>query len=106
MSSLISFFGSGLFFTPFIYVIFYLLIDKYFNKYIAVKYILIIFTIFFGFLLIIFAYKTQPDFRVLMPSRGGAKNYVSASIFLVIVGAAIMALPLYGRYIKFSNSND
>ncbi len=56
--------------------------------------------------MIIYACTASPDSMVLMPSRGGTKNYVSSSIFLGIVGAALILLPLYSKHIKFSNTND
>jgi hypothetical protein len=59
-----------------------------------------------GLFIIIYACTAPLDFTVLMPSRGAAKNYVPASLFLVIIGVATMALPLYSKYIKFSNRSD
>lgn len=98
--------GSALFFTPFIYVPLYLYIERNFSHHALVQNMLKIFTVLGGLFMIIYACTTPLDFMVLMPSRGGAKNYVPASIFLVIVGVAIMTLPLYSKYIKFSNRND
>lgn len=106
MHSLATLFGSGLFFTPFIYVFLYLLIERNFSHYTLVQYMLKIFTVLGGLSMIIYACTASLDLSVLMPSRGGAKNYVPASIYLVIVGVAIMTLPLYSKYIKFSNRND
>lgn len=106
MSSLVSFFKSSIFFTPFIYIALYLLIERNFSHYSLIQYVLKIFTVLGGLLLIIYACTAQLDCTVLMPSRGGAKNYIAASLFLVIVGIATMALPLYSKYIRFSNSND
>ncbi|ACN13474.1 ABC-type transporter, substrate-binding protein [Desulforapulum autotrophicum HRM2] len=108
MTSLASLFDSDIiFFTPFIYVFFYLFMEKNFNQHPVVKNLLKIFTVFFGIFMIIYTCTTPPDFMVLMPSRGGwSKSYLSASIFLIIVGAATMALPLYSKYIKFSNRNE
>ncbi len=59
-----------------------------------------------GLFIIIYACTTPLDFTVLMPSRGGAKNYIAAPLFLVIVGVATIGLQFYSRYIKFSNRND
>lgn len=106
MSSLASLFGSSLFFIPFIYVPLYLFIERSFSHYTLVQYILKLFTVLGGLFIIIYACTVPLDFTVLMPSRGGAKNYVPASLFLVIVGVATMALPFYSKYIKFSNRND
>ncbi len=108
MTSLAPLFDSDiLFFTPFIYVFFYLFIERNFNQHSVVQSLLKICTVFFGIFMIIYACTAPPDFMVLLPSRGGwSKSYVSASIFLVIVGAATLALPLYSKYIKFSNRND
>lgn len=106
MCSLASLFGSSLFFTPFIYIPLYLFIERNFSHYTLVQYILKIFTVLGGIFIIIYACTAPLDFTVLMPSRGGAKNYVPASLFLVIVGVATIALPFYSKYIKFSNKND
>lgn len=106
MSNLASLFGSSLFFTAFIYVPFYLFIERNFSHYTLVQTILKIFTVLGGLFIIIYGCTAPLDFTVLMPSRGGAKNYVPASIFLVIVGVATMTLPFYSKYIKFSNRND
>ena len=56
--------------------------------------------------MMVYAFTTSADSVVLMPSRGGAKNYIPASVFLVIVGIATMALPLFSKYIKFSNAEE
>jgi amino acid permease len=106
MRDLASLFGSGLFFIPFIYVPFYLYIERGFSHHALVQNMLKIFTMLGGLFLIIYACTIPMDFTVLMPSRGAAKNYVPTSIFLVIVGIATMALPFYSKYIKFSNSNE
>ena len=99
-------FGSGLFFTPFIYIPLYLYIERNFSHHALVQYMLKIFTVLGGLFMIIYACTAPLDFTVLMPSRGAAKNYVPASLFLVIIGVATMALPLYSKYIKFSNRSD
>lgn len=91
------------FFTPFIYVFFYILVEKKYNKYPVVQSILTIISTIFGIIAIIYAVTIPSDILVLLPSRGGSKSYVSASIFLAIVGIAIATLPLYGKYIKLSN---
>jgi hypothetical protein len=106
MCSLASLFGSSLFFTPFIYILLYLFMERNFSHYTLVQYILKIFTVLGGLFIIIYACTAPLDLTVLMPSRGVAKNYVPASLFLVIVGVATMALPFYSKYIKFSNRND
>ena len=59
-----------------------------------------------GLVTIIYAFTAPLEFSVLMPGRPGMKNHVPASIFLVIIGAATMTLPLYSKYIKFSNKID
>ncbi len=106
MSSLALFFGSSFFFIPFIYFPLYLFIERKFSHHVMLQYMLKIFTVLGGLFIIIYACTAPLDFTVLMPARGGTKNYVPASIFLVIVGAATMALPLYSKYIKFSNRTD
>ena len=106
MHDLASLFGSGLFFIPFIYVLLYLYIERSFSNHTQVKNILKIFTVLGGLALIIYACTIPTDLTVLMPSRGTSKNYVPASIFLVIVGIAIIALPFYSKYIRFSNTNE
>lgn len=106
MCSLASLFGSSLFFIPFIYVPLYLFIERNFSHYSLVRYMLKIFTVLGGLFIITYACTATLDFTVLMPSRGGAKNHVPASIFLVIVGVATMALPFYSKYIKLSNRNN
>ena len=106
MSSLVIFFGSSFFFIPFIYFPLYLYLERKFKHHSKVQYILRIFTVLGGFFMIVYACTAPLDFTVLMPARGGTKNYVPASIFLAIVGAATMALPLYSKYIKFSNEGE
>jgi uncharacterized metal-binding protein len=106
MRDLASLFGSILFFIPFIYVPLYLYIERSFSHHALVQNILKIFTVLGGLFLIISACTTPMELAVLMPSRGTAKNYVPASIFLVIVGVATMTLPLYSKYITFSNRNE
>lgn len=106
MRDLASLFGSALFFIPFIYVPLYLFIERSFSHHALVQNMLKIFTELGGLFLIIYACTIPMDLTVLMPSRGAAKNYVPASIFLVIVGIATMALPFYSKYIKFSNRNE
>jgi amino acid permease len=106
MRDLAALFGSGLFFMPFIIVLLYLYIERSFSHHALVQNMLKIFTILGGLFLIIYACTLPMDLTVLMPYRGSTKNYVPASIFFVIVGIAIMALPLYGKYIKFSNRNE
>jgi amino acid permease len=106
MRDLASLFGSGLFFIPFIYVLLYLYIERSFSHHALVQNTLKIFTVLGGLFLIIYACTMPMELTVLMPSRGTAKNYVPASIFLVIVGIATMALPFYSKYIKFSNRNE
>ncbi len=101
-----SLFGSSLFFIPFIYVALYLYIERGFSNHALVQNMLKIVTVLGGLFLIIYACTTPMELTVLMPSRGTAKNYVPISIFLVIVGIAITALPFYSKYIKFSNRNE
>ncbi len=106
MRDLASFFGSSLFFVPFIYVLLYLFVERRFSQNALVQNILKIITVIGGLFLIAYACTISMDLMVLMPSGGTAKNYVPASMFLVIVGVAIMALPFYSKYIKFSNRNE
>ena len=106
MSSVASFFGSIFFFIPFIYFPIYIYIERQFSNHVMVQYALKIFTVLAGLFTIIYACTAPLEFSVLMPARAGTKNYVPASIFLVIVGAATMTLPLYSKYIKFSNKID
>jgi preprotein translocase subunit SecE len=98
--------GPGLFFTPLIYVPLYLYIERSFSRHKLVQYILRVITVLGGFSLIIYALTAPLDFMVLMPSRGTSKNEVPASYFLVILGAALMTLPIYSKYIKFSNKKE
>jgi len=98
-------FGPGLFFTPLIYIPLYLYIERKFSNHTVVQYTLRTFTVLGGLSLILFAWATPLDFKVLMPSRGGPNTDVPASIFLVILGVATMLLPFYSKYIKFSNKN-
>lgn len=105
MNSVASFSGSVLFFAPFIYIPFYLLIERNFKQP-FVHYLLKIFTVLGWLLMIFYACTTPSDFNVLLPTRNGNKVYVSGSIFMVIVGAGMMLLPLYSKYIKFSNGDN
>jgi hypothetical protein len=103
MSSLAEFFGSGFFFVPFLYFPFYLLIERGLRHHPIVQLALKTFTMLGGLFLIVYAITATPDFQVVMPALGGAKNYVSAPVFLVVAGAAIMTLPLYSKHLKLSN---
>lgn len=106
MSDIASFFGSSFFFMPFIYFLIYLYIERKFSNHARVQYALKILTVSGGLFTIIYACTAPLEFSVLMPGRPGMKNYVPGSIFLAIVGAATMTLPLYSKYIKFSNKTD
>lgn len=106
MRDIASFFGTGLFFIPFIYVPLYLYLERSFSRHALVQNMLKFFTVLGGLFLIIYARTIPMDLAVLMPSHGAAKNYVPISIFLVIVGIATMALPLYSKHIKFSNKSE
>ena len=97
--------GPGMFFTPFIYVPLYLYIERSFSSHVLVQYTLKTITVLGGLFLIFYACSASPDFKVLMPSGGTAKNEIPASIFLIILGAALVTLPLYSKYVKFSNKN-
>jgi len=97
--------GPGLFFTPLVFVPLYLYIERSFSRHALVQYILKSITVLGGLALIIYGCTAPLDFKVLMPSRGTSKNEVPASFFLVILGAALMTLPIYSKYIKFSNTN-
>ncbi len=106
MRDLASFFGSGLFFMAFIYFPLYLYLERSFGSHALVQNMLKLFTVMGGLFLIIYGCTIPMDLAVLMPSRGTAKNYVPAPIFIEIVGATIMALPIYSKYLKFSNRNE
>ena len=106
MSSIALFFGSSFFFIPFIYFPIYLYIERKFSHHVMTQYVLKTFTVLCGLFTIIYACTAPLDFPVLVPGRPGMNNHVPASIFLVIVGAATMTLPLYSKYIKFSNKTD
>lgn len=106
MNALISFFGSGFFFVPFVYVALYLCIERVFDGQAVVQRLLKTFTLIGGVALVLSALAVSPQSMVLLPSRGSAKHHVPASAFLVIVGVAIMALPLYSKYIQFSHRNS
>lgn len=106
MSSIASFFGSSFFFIPFLYFPIYIYMERKFSNHVTVQSALKIFTVLAGLFTIIYAFTAPLDFPVLMPGRAGMKNHVPASIFLVIVGAATMTLPLYSKYIRFSNKID
>ena len=97
--------GPGMFFTPLIYVPLYLYIERNFSGHVMVQYTLKIITVLCGLFLIIYACSAVLDFKVLMPSGGTSKNEIPASFFLVILGTALMTLPLYSKYIKFSNKS-
>lgn len=103
MNALISFFGSGLFFVPFAYIALYLYIERAFDRTSAIQSLMKMFTVVGGGALILGALAVPPESLVLLPSRGGTQHHVQASVFLMIVGAAIMALPVYSRFITFSN---
>jgi hypothetical protein len=97
--------GPGMFFTPLIYVPLYLYIERSFSGHVLVQYTLKIITVLGGLFLITYACTAGLDFKVLMPSGGTSKNEIPASFFLVILGTALMTLPLYSKYIKFSNKS-
>jgi hypothetical protein len=97
--------GPGLFFTPLIYVPFYLYIERHFSHISVIQYALKTITVLGGLSLVIYAFAGPPDFSVLMPSHGTSKNYVPASYFLIILGAALATLPIYSKHIKFVNKS-
>lgn len=97
--------GPGMFFTPLFYVPLYLYIERSFSSHVLIQYLLKIITLLGGLSLIVYACTASLDFNVLMPSGGTSKNEIPASFFLVILGAALMTLPLYSKYIKFSNKS-
>lgn len=99
-------FGPGMFFAPFIYIFLYLCIERGCSRHLPVQAILKTITVLGGIALIIHAFTAPLDFAVLMPSRGAAKHGVPAAYFLVIVGVVLLTLPLYSKYIKFSNSSE
>jgi hypothetical protein len=106
MSSIAAFFGSSFFFIPFLYFPLYIYIERKFSNEATVQYALKTFTVLAGLFTIIYAVTAPIDFPVLMPGRPGMENHVPASVFLAIVGAATMTLPLYSKHIKFSNKMD
>ena len=106
MSSIAAFFGSSFFFIPFLYFPIYLFIERKFSDQATVQCALKAFTVLAGLFTIIYAVTATIDFPVLIPGRPGMANHVPASVFLVIVGAATMTLPLYSKHIKFSNKMD
>lgn len=95
--------GPGMFFTPLLYIPLYLYVERGFSRHALVQCILKIITVLGGLFLIIYACTAPLDFKVLMPSRGTSKNEVPASFFLVILGIALITLPIYSKFIKFSN---
>jgi hypothetical protein len=98
--------GPGIFFTPLIFVPLYLYVERRFSHHTRIQYILKISTVLGGLSLVLYACTTPLDFKIIMPSHGGPNNGIPASIFLVILGIAAMALPLYSKYIKFSNKKE
>lgn len=106
MASLVSFLGSGVFFTPFIYIALYLYFEKRFSQHSSLQNRLKGFTVLFGLVMMIYGFTLSADLAVLLPSRGGDKVYLPASVFLVVVGIAMMMLPLFSKYIKFSNTGE
>lgn len=106
MSNSASFFGSSFFFIPFLYFPIYIYMERKFSNRTVVQYALKIFTVLAGLFTVIYALTAPFEFPVLMPGRPGMKNHVPASIFLAVVGAATMTLPLYSKYIRFSNKID
>ena len=105
MHEFASFFGSGLFFVPFLYVLIYLLIERGCSQFALVQTVLKIFTVLGGLALTFYACTVPTDVAVLMLGRGGQKTFVPASIFFAIVGIAAAALPIYSKHIRFSNGN-
>jgi hypothetical protein len=104
--SLISYLlGSGMFFTPFIYVALYLYIERSLSNHVLIQNTLKTITVMGGLFMIFYACTASLDFKVLMPSGGTAKNEIPAPIFLVILGATLVTLPLYSKYVKFSNKS-
>lgn len=95
--------GPGMFFTPFIYVPLYLYIERSFSSHVLVQYALKTITVLGGLFLIFYAFTASLDFNVHMPSGGTAKNEIPASIFIAILGGALVTLPLHSKYVKFSN---
>ena len=106
MREIASFFGSGFFFTPFAYFVFYIYVERHFSDNSLLQNVLKIFTALAGLLLMIYAWTAPIDFTVFVPGRAGMKNYIPASVFLMVVGIATMALPLYSKYLRFSKKNE
>ena len=80
--------------------------ERKFINHVPFQYALKLFTVLGGLFTIIYAFTAPLEFSVLMPGRPGMKNHVPASIFLAVVGAATMTLPLYSKYIRLSNKVD
>ena len=104
MTYLASVLGSGFFFAPFIFVLLYLIIERAVNPTSGIQYLVKAVAALGGLFLIVCALYAPPEFMVLMPGRAGQHaNYIPASIFLAIAGAATMALPLYSKFLTFTN---
>lgn len=97
--------GPEMFFAPFIYVALYLYIERSLSSHALVLYTLKTITVLGGLFLIFYGCTASLDFKVLMPSGGTAKNEIPASIFLVILGAFLLTLPLYSKYVRFTNNS-
>ncbi len=106
MSCVTFLFGPGLFFTPLIYVPLYLYIERSFSQHTLVQYILKAFTVLGGLFLIIYAFTAGLNYNIPVPSKPGTNNYVPASIAFSILGGAMMTLPLYSKYIRFTNKES
>ena len=105
MATLASFLRSSLFFTPFVYIAFYLYIEKRFSGQARVQSRLKRFTVLFGFFVMLYALTLSAAFEILLPSRGSNPVYIPASVFWFLVGMTILALPWFSKYIQFSNKN-
>lgn len=106
MRELASILGPGFFFVPFAYVVLYLYVERQFSQNRAFQNALKAFAVLIGLFMIIYAWSAPDDWLVLMPGLGGMKNHIPAAVFLVVVGVATMALPLYSKYISFSNKSE
>ena len=107
MTYLASVMGSGFFFAPFIFILLYLCAQRASSPGSGIHSLLKVVAALSGLCLIICAFGASPELMVLMPARAGQHaNYIPASIFLAVAGAAIMALPLYGKFLTFKNLSD
>ncbi len=98
--------GYALLLSPLIYGSIYIYIERHFTDNVMVQRFLKTATVLCGVLLIVFGCTDTVSFDVPMPSRGTARHTVPGSLFLVILGVFQMTLPLYSKYIRFTNPDE